>query len=173
MVTAATLADVRERAFEICASVPDPELPFVTIADLGILRDVRVSDGGQIEVAVTPTYSGCPATDVIRDDVRVALREHGFSRVDVRTVIAPAWSTDWITEAGRRKLAEHGIVPPSGRSAVFAPTEARVVDLALGVRCPRCGSTETELVSRFGSTPCQAMYRCVSCLEPFDRFKPH
>jgi ring-1,2-phenylacetyl-CoA epoxidase subunit PaaD len=166
-VDAVDAVDVRQRVRDICASVPDPELPLLSIGDLGIVRDVRVGAAGRVEVVLTPTYSGCPATDVIRDDVRSALHEHGFADVDIRTVFAPAWTTDWITEAGRRKLAECGIVPPSARG------DTGVVDLALGVRCPRCGSTGTKLVSRFGSTPCQAMYRCVSCLEPFDRFKPH
>ncbi|MGH8889909.1 MAG: 1,2-phenylacetyl-CoA epoxidase subunit PaaD [Acidothermaceae bacterium] len=160
------IADVRS----ICSAVPDPELPVVTIGDLGIVRDVRVSSSGAIEVVVTPTYSGCPATEVIRDDIRAALHDRGFGDVTVRTVLAPAWTTDWISQAGRRKLAEAGIVPPSGRASE-AP--GGLIDLALGVRCPRCGSIDTKLVSRFGSTACQAMYRCVSCLEPFDRVKPH
>jgi ring-1,2-phenylacetyl-CoA epoxidase subunit PaaD len=166
-VVNAVSVDAVAEACEICASVPDPELPLVTIGDLGIVRDVRVDDAGCVEVVVTPTYSGCPATDVIRDDVRAALVAHGYAQVRVRTVLAPAWTTDWITEAGRRKLAEHGIVPPSGRAGAGA------VDVTLGVRCPRCGSVDTLLVSWFGSTACQAMYRCASCLEPFDRLKPH
>lgn len=144
--------------------MPDPELPMVTIGDLGIVRAVSTVDG-RVEVVLTPTYSGCPATDVIRDDVREALRRHGLSDVVIRTSLTPAWTTDWITEAGRRKLAANGIVPPSPAGGV--------IDLSLGVRCPRCGSVETRLVSRFGSTSCQAMYRCTNCLEPFDRVKPH
>jgi len=160
------LADVRE----ICNSVPDPELPVVTIGDLGIVRHVAVSPSGAIDVVVTPTYSGCPATDVIRDDIRTALHDRGFGDVTVRTVLAPAWTTDWISRAGRRKLAEAGIVPPSARASAGRNA---LVDLEIGVRCPRCGSIDTKLVSRFGSTACQAMYRCVNCLEPFDRVKPH
>ena len=150
----------------VCEAVPDPELPVVTIGDLGIVRDVQL-DGGHVEVTLTPTYSGCPATEVIRDDVRAALRNAGFADVTVRTVLAPAWTTDWITDAGRRKLAESGIAPPSG--AAPAP---RSVDVAIGVRCPHCGSVDTRLVSRFGATACQAMHRCATCLEPFDSVKP-
>lgn len=154
-------------ALEVCSAVPDPELPVVTIGDLGIVREVVVAVDGQVDVVLTPTYSGCPATEVIRADVVTALHDAGFDRVSVRTTLAPAWTTDWITEAGRRKLADHGIVPPSGRGP------GHLVDLELGVRCPRCDSPDTKLVSRFGSTACQAMYRCASCLEPFDRIKPY
>lgn len=153
------------RAKQVCADVPDPELPAVTIGDLGIVRAVTMSDDGDVDVVLTPTYSGCPATEMIRDDVRAALRANGFPAANVRTVLSPAWTTDWITEAGRRKLAEHGFAPPSAVS--------RAVDLEIGVRCPRCGAIETRLVSRFGSTPCKAMYRCGSCLEPFDAVKPY
>lgn len=171
MVNASAVAPAREfleSVREVCESVADPELPVVTIGDLGIVRHVGVSSSGAVEVVLTPTYSGCPATEVIRDDVRAALLARGFTEISIRTVLAPAWTTDWITDDGRRKLAAHGIVPPSGRASARS-----VVDLELGVRCPRCGSIETRLVSRFGSTPCQAMYRCTSCLEPFDRIKPY
>lgn len=137
----------------------------VTIGDLGIVRAVSVAADGHVDVAITPTYSGCPATEAIAGDVVAALAATGFRDVRVHRVLAPAWSTDWITESGRRKLAEHGIVPPSSAAAR--------VDIDLAVRCPRCGSVETVLVSRFGSTPCQAMYRCTTCLEPFTRIKPH
>jgi ring-1,2-phenylacetyl-CoA epoxidase subunit PaaD len=176
--TALAAADARE----ICASVPDPELPVVTIGDLGILRDVRVDTTGRVEVVVTPTYSGCPATEVIRDDIRAALRHAGFGNVAVRTVLSPAWTTDWITETGRRKLAAHGIAPPGAarllRPAVTigvpsAGIDRAVVDVDLAVRCPQCGSVDTVVVSRFGSTACQAMYRCTSCREPFNAIKPH
>jgi len=169
VVNAGVLAlDALAEAREACCSVADPELPVVTIGDLGIVRDVAVSSSGAVEVVLTPTYSGCPASEAIRDDVRAALLARGFTDISIRTKLAPAWTTDWINEAGRRKLAEHGIVPPSGRA-----NAGGVVDLELGVRCPRCGSIETRLVSRFGSTACQAMYRCTECLEPFDRIKPH
>jgi ring-1,2-phenylacetyl-CoA epoxidase subunit PaaD len=155
------------RAREICAGVPDPELPVVTLGDLGIVREVRVADDGHVEVLVTPTYSGCPATEVIRADLLAALRAAGFDDAAVRTVRAPAWTTDWITDAGRRKLADNGIAPPSGL------VEGRAVALELSVPCPQCGSRDTALVSRFGPTACLAMYRCRACLEPFDHVKPY
>jgi ring-1,2-phenylacetyl-CoA epoxidase subunit PaaD len=155
------------RAREICAGVPDPELPVVTLGDLGIVRDVRVADDGHVEVLVTPTYSGCPATEVIRADLLAALRAGGFDDAAVLTVRAPAWTTDWITDAGRRKLADNGIAPPSGL------VEGRTVRLELSVPCPQCGSRDTALVSRFGPTACLAMYRCRTCLEPFDHVKPY
>jgi ring-1,2-phenylacetyl-CoA epoxidase subunit PaaD len=156
-----------ERARDICAGVADPELPLLTIGDLGIVRDVRLAGDGGVEVVLTPTYSGCPATEVIQDDVRRALAAAGFAEVTVRTALRPAWTTDWITDAGRRKLEQGGIaVPPRPAAAAGAAS----VDL--GVRCPRCGSVETVLVSRFGATACQAMHRCTACLEPFDSVKP-
>ncbi len=164
MVSASVATDVRA----VCESVPDPEMPFVTVGDLGIVRDVILDDAGHVEVVVTPTYSGCPATAVIRDDIVAALRSHGHSDVTVRTAFAPAWTTDWITPAGREKLAANGIAPPAPRSG-----DARLVDVTIGVRCPNCGSPQTKLVSRFGATPCMAMYRCTECLEPFDQVKPH
>jgi ring-1,2-phenylacetyl-CoA epoxidase subunit PaaD len=148
------------------ATVTDPENPVLTIDDLGILRDVTVADDGRVEVTITPTYSGCPAVDVIRADVERALAEHGFADAAVRTVLAPAWTTDWITDEGRRKLADFGIAPP-GRGG--APAAGAAVDL---VRCPRCGSADTRLLSRFGSTACKALRACNRCREPFDHFKP-
>lgn len=149
--------------WELAATVPDPELPFLTIADLGILRDVACDDG-RIVVTVTPTYSGCPATEAIAADISATLIRAGFSNVSVRTELAPAWTTDWITDQGRRKLAEAGIAPPS---AVTAPSNT--VEL---IRCPHCGSGETRLVSRFGSTACKSLRACRRCLEPFDHFRP-
>lgn len=155
-----------EHARAAASAVADPELPVVTIGDLGIVRGVDIDAEGCVHIVLTPTYSGCPATAVIRGDVIGALHQAGFPRVEVRTVLAPAWTTDWITDAGRRKLAAHGIAPPSG--VTNGP-----VNLDLAMRCPRCGSPETKLVSRFGSTACQAMYRCTACLEPFDAVKPY
>jgi ring-1,2-phenylacetyl-CoA epoxidase subunit PaaD len=146
----------------------------LTIADLGVLRDVSVDAAGRVEVTITPTYSGCPAMDAIRADVRQALAEHGFAEVNIRTELAPAWTTDWITEAGRRALAEHGIAPPgpapSRRSGRPAPVSVRLGRPA-PVRCPRCGSPDTREVSRFGSTACRALRVCAACAEPFDEFK--
>ena len=151
-------------AFEAVAAVVDPEIRAVTIADLGILREVTV-DGGQVTVTITPTYSGCPAMDVIRSDVRQALGAAGFRDVEVVTVLRPAWSTDLISAAGRSKLAAAGIAPP-GPSGGSGP-----VALRLSVRCPRCGSPDTEELSRFGSTACKALWRCRACAEPFDQVK--
>jgi ring-1,2-phenylacetyl-CoA epoxidase subunit PaaD len=165
-----------EHAWAVSSAVADPELPVVSIGDLGIVRAVDIDAQGCVHVILTPTYSGCPATAVIRHDVVSALHDAGFDQVEIRTALAPAWTTDWITEDGRRKLAENGIVPPSGVSAVLPASGGGTrqgVDVALAMRCPRCGSLETKLVSRFGSTACQAMYRCTSCLEPFDAVKPY
>ena len=148
---------------DIVATVVDPELRVVTIDELGILRDVVEDPAtGAVRVTITPTYSGCPAMDVIRSDIRDALSKAGHSDVDIQTVLRPAWSTDLISEAGRAKLAAAGIAPPSPATAV---------PLTLSVRCPRCGSPETEELSRFGSTACKALWRCRTCAEPFDRVK--
>ncbi|WP_426324166.1 1,2-phenylacetyl-CoA epoxidase subunit PaaD [Microbacterium sp. E-13] len=155
------------RAWEVAASVLDPEVPVLTIEDLGVLRDVVV-DGDRVTVTITPTYSGCPAMDAIRDDVVLALTSAGFADVDVRLVLAPAWTTDWMTDAGKRKLVEYGIAPPTGRAAARGP-----IRLQLSVRCPRCGSLDTRELARFGSTSCKALYGCRACLEPFDYFKVH
>lgn len=156
-----TAADARE----VVAAVVDPEIPVLTIADLGVLRDVQVATDGAVDVTITPTYSGCPAMDAIRADIERALRAAGHPAVRVRTVLSPAWTTDWLTDAGRRKLAAHGIAPP-GRARESGP-----VPVALGVRCPRCGSVDTRMTSRFGSTACKALYVCRACAEPFDHLK--
>ena len=137
----------------VLAAVPDPEIPAVSVVDLGIVRAVTGDT-----VTITPTYSGCPATDFIERSIREALDAAGFRGVSIETVLSPPWSTDWISAEGRDKLRAYGIAPP---------------ELAKAATCPRCGSTETEEVSRFGSTPCKAQWRCRSCLEPFDRFKCH
>jgi ring-1,2-phenylacetyl-CoA epoxidase subunit PaaD len=156
-----------ERARAIAGEVLDPEVPVLTIAELGVLRDVALLDDGAVEVTVTPTYSGCPAMDAIRHDVEAALRSAGFDDVRVRTALAPAWSTDWISERGRRALAEYGIAPPAARAE-----DARgPIALALTVRCPLCGSPDTRELSRFGSTACKALWQCRACGEPFDHFK--
>ena len=160
-------------------SVPDPELPFLTIADLGVLRGWSVQDG-VVRVQITPTYSGCPAMDVIRSDVEKVLRDNGFDQVEVETVLSPAWTTDWLSERGRVALAQNGIVPP-GRSpgAVFLPmpetaeVSTPLPDQSEHLRCTHCGSDSTEELSRFGSTPCKALHRCLECREPFELFKQH
>ena len=162
------------RARAAAAAVLDPELPVLTIDDLGVLRAVAVDAAGQVTVTLTPTYSGCPAMDAIRDDVLTAVRAAGFASVEVLTVLSPAWTTDWISEAGRRELAAAGIAPPAPAGR---PTSGGVVDvlLTLGppevVRCPQCGSADTRETSRFGSTACKAMRVCSSCREPFDHVK--
>jgi ring-1,2-phenylacetyl-CoA epoxidase subunit PaaD len=160
-----------QRARRIAEQVTDPELPMLTLHDLGILRDVH-AEGSTIIVAVTPTYSGCPALAQLRADLVRRLRAGGFDEVEVRTVLDPPWSTDQITEHGRRVLAAHGIAPPG-----LAPARPNgPVPLTLGARppapaCPRCGSPDTECVARFGSTACKALYRCRACLEPFEHLK--
>ncbi len=156
-----------ERARQVAGAVPDPEVPVLTIDDLGVLRDVTMDDDGTVEVTITPTYSGCPAMDAIRQDVVVALREAGFDDVRLKTVLAPAWTTDWMTEHGRQALEEYGIAPPGRRPAGGGGPVA----LTLGVRCPQCGSPDTRELSRFGSTACKALWRCRACGEPFDHFK--
>jgi ring-1,2-phenylacetyl-CoA epoxidase subunit PaaD len=164
-VVTSTLID-RRRAWELAATVVDPEIPVLTIEDLGILRDVSVTDHGVI-LTITPTYSGCPAMDAIRDDLLSTFRRNGIEDVDVRLVLSPAWTTDWMSDDGKRKLAEYGIAPPSGHSSVARGP----IRLTLATRCPRCGSADTVEVSRFGSTSCKALYECRACLEPFDYFK--
>jgi ring-1,2-phenylacetyl-CoA epoxidase subunit PaaD len=146
----------------------DPEIIVVTVEDLGILRDVEVDDDGHAVITITPTYSGCPAMDVIRTQVGAAAHAAGATAVEVRTVLAPAWSTDWISESGRAKLAAAAIAPPATRAA-DGPVPLGMPGLA--VTCPRCGSRDTEELSRFGSTACKALWRCRACAEPFDYVK--
>jgi ring-1,2-phenylacetyl-CoA epoxidase subunit PaaD len=159
-------------AREVAGSVTDPELPTVTLADLGILRDVRTEADGTVVVEITPTYTGCPAMGVMRADLVHALHRAGFADVDVRTVLSPAWSTDWITDEGRRKLAAGGIAPP-GTAPVRAPgpVPLRLDPPRRTVECPLCGSTDTEELSAFGATACKALRRCRSCREPFEHLK--
>ncbi|WP_424215488.1 1,2-phenylacetyl-CoA epoxidase subunit PaaD [Streptomyces sp. BI20] len=149
----------------LAGAVLDPELPVLTLGDLGVVRGVSVAADGSADVRITPTYSGCPAIEAMSRDIEEALHGHGVAEVRVHTVLAPAWSTDDISAEGRRKLAEFGIAPPRPHPA------GGPVPLSLSVRCPHCGSTDTELLSRFSSTACKALRRCVSCREPFDHFK--
>ena len=146
------------RIWQLLRTVADPEIPVLSVIDLGIVRYVREADDGRVHVGITPTYCGCPATEVIRDTVSQRLAEHGFRDVVVETVLSPPWSSEWLSEEGRRKLEAFGIAAP------------RLVNAA-HIACPRCASRSVERVSEFGSTPCKAHYRCRSCLEPFDLFK--
>ena len=153
MVTAARKSlSLKDRVLEILSHVPDPEIPCVSVVDLGIVRDVTDD-----AVVITPTYTGCPATIAIEADIRSALNKAGLSALKIETVLTPPWSTDWISAEGRAKLRAYGIAPP----------------VKTAVQCPRCGSAHTEEISRFGSTPCKSLHRCLDCREPFDRFKCH
>ncbi len=156
MVAAVATRDEQARLWDVLASVPDPEIPAVSLVDLGIVRSADPTG----RVVLTPTYTGCPATFAIETSVRLALDEAGFADVMIATELSPAWTTDWITEVGRAKLLAYGIAPP-------------MIAGARAVACPQCGSTATVEISRFGSTPCKALWRCTACAEPFDLFKCH
>jgi ring-1,2-phenylacetyl-CoA epoxidase subunit PaaD len=183
-------SDALASIWQLLEQVPDPEIPVVSIRELGILRDVRQSDDGTIEVVITPTYSGCPAMGQIEDDVKAALKAAGL-QAKVVTQLAPAWTTDWMTDAAKTKLRDYGIAPPQhaagqhghGSSVIqFATTSvaARAINqrangvfTPITVPCPRCHSTNTTETSHFASTACKALYKCLACLEPFDYFKPY
>lgn len=156
------------------ADVPDPEIPAISLTDLGIIRDVAW-EGDTLVVTVTPTYSGCPATGIINLDIEAALRRHGIEKLVLKRQLSPPWTTDWISAEGREKLRAYGIAPPIDGTAADGRLVGRISRLAgtsnLVIACPRCGSNATEKVSQFGSTPCKASYRCTVCLEPFDYFK--
>jgi ring-1,2-phenylacetyl-CoA epoxidase subunit PaaD len=154
-----------QEVWSVLASVPDPEIPVLSVVDLGIPRYVRQRDGA-LHVGITPTYSGCPATEVIRHSIKTALARAGYTDAVVEEVLSPPWTSDWLSEEGRQKLREFGIAPPE--TCVSNP---RHLFRAPVVACPRCSSRATERISEFGSTPCKAHYRCTSCLEPFDYFK--
>lgn len=157
------------RAWRVAAAVTDPEIPVLTIEDLGVLRAVDVDATGRaVRVTITPTYSGCPAMDAIRDDLTLALTAAGFADVHIDLALAPAWTTDWMSETGREKLRRYGIAPPTGSAAARGAGPVRV---QLAVKCPRCGSLRTREIARFGSTSCKALFECLDCLEPFDSFK--
>lgn len=159
------------QVYKWLASVTDPEVPVLTILDLGIVRDVKMTDkNGQpaVTVTITPTYSGCPAMDVIGMSIRMVLLSQGIKNIDIEMQLSPAWTTDWMTEEGKRKLKEYGIAPPNRKAfqslGLFEEDE---------IECPRCGSKHTELVSQYGPTSCKALYRCLNCFEPFEHFKCH
>jgi ring-1,2-phenylacetyl-CoA epoxidase subunit PaaD len=152
-----------KKIWEILQTVADPEVPVLTILDLGIVRDVKIDDE-VVEVIITPTYTGCPAMDMISMDIKLKLLENGFKKFKITSVLSPAWTTDWMSEEGKRKLKEYGIAPPHSRAD---DTTDPVIE------CPQCNSTNTKLISQFGSTACKALYQCQDCKEPFDYFKCH
>lgn len=160
-----------EQVWRWLADVTDPEIPVLSIVDLGVVRDV-VCGGGDVEVTITPTYSGCPAMLAIEADIRRVLRAHGVASIRVLTRLAPAWTTDWMTARGRAALRDYGIAPPQGGAATRCGLAALRAP-RVAVVCPRCRSRSTELISEFASTSCKALYRCRACGEPFDYFKPH
>ncbi|WP_139163300.1 1,2-phenylacetyl-CoA epoxidase subunit PaaD [Arthrobacter cupressi] len=168
MTSAGQRSAAEQQAWALAATVCDPEIPVLTIEDLGILRAVRLVDG-RVEVTITPTYSGCPAMDAIRDDIQAVFAKAGYGEVGVNLVLAPAWTTDWMSEIGKAKLREYGIAPPSGSSR--AGGHSGPVRLSLAVKCPQCSSLNTKELTRFGSTSCKALYVCQDCKEPFDYFK--
>jgi ring-1,2-phenylacetyl-CoA epoxidase subunit PaaD len=178
MTTTAEASFELDRVWQVLDAVPDPEIPVVSIRELGILRDVRRAADNTLEIVITPTYSGCPAMYQIAEDIGAALNAAGFAHHRIETVLAPAWTTDWMTDVARDKLRQYGIAPPMGncgsnehvaqeRPIRFVP---RIVDKPA---CPRCGSSHTERLAQFGSTACKALYRCMDCREPFDYFKPY
>ncbi|GAA4459127.1 1,2-phenylacetyl-CoA epoxidase subunit PaaD [Rurimicrobium arvi] len=157
-----------EHIWALLEQVPDPEVPVLSVVDLGVVRDVAVTGPDAVTITITPTYSGCPAMDMISMNIRMALLEAGIKDIRIESRLSPAWTTDWMSDEGKRKLKEYGIAPPvnpSGPDGLFQSREQ--------VPCPHCNSTHTELISQFGSTSCKALYRCLDCKEPFDYFKCH
>ena len=150
--------------------INDPEIPVISIVDLGIVRNIQVPTPGQVIVDITPTYSGCPAMDVITMNIRMKLLEHGFREIKIQNILSPAWTTEWMTEEGRKKLKAFGIAPPNPSQSVCTPGLFQEDE---AVQCPNCNSYHTKMVSRFGSTACKALYKCNDCGEPFDYFKCH
>ncbi|BDS11085.1 1,2-phenylacetyl-CoA epoxidase subunit PaaD [Aureispira anguillae] len=157
-----------KKIWDLLEKVSDPEIPVLTVVDMGIIRAVKTTEE-QLEVVITPTYSGCPAMDMIEVEIRAVLQDHGYDNVVVSTVLSPAWTTEWMSESGKKKLKEYGIAPPEGavidKSVLFGAAKK--------IECPRCGSRNTEMLSQFGSTACKALYQCSDCKEPFDYFKCH
>ncbi|HHB77690.1 MAG TPA: phenylacetate-CoA oxygenase subunit PaaJ [Saprospiraceae bacterium] len=153
----------KEEVYQILSKVTDPEIPVLTLEDLGVIRDIRVISDDEVNIKITPTYSGCPATDVMADDIRAALFVAGFSKIKIEQVISPAWTTDWLSPKGKEKLNKYGIAPPVAAVSL----EEAIVE------CPHCGSKNTQVISAFGSTACKALFQCHDCLEPFDYFKCH
>ena len=155
----AILSDEKEKIWQLLEIVSDPEVPVLSILDLGIVRDVKVNED-EVEIVITPTYTGCPAMDMISMDIRLKLIENGFKKIKISSILSPAWTTDWMTETGKQKLNAYGIAPPN--KFLNAP-----------LHCPQCNSVDVKMISNFGSTACKALYQCNDCKEPFDYFKCH
>ncbi len=164
-MVSSTLHIANQQIEEALWSVTDPEIPVLSIMDMGVVREVT-QDGEAVLISITPTYSGCPAMDTIADDIKKALKERGYQS-KVKLILAPAWTTDWITERGRKKLQEYGIAPPMDE----ASDKAALLDGERMIKCTHCGSTSTRMISQFGSTACKALFQCNECDEPFDYFK--
>jgi ring-1,2-phenylacetyl-CoA epoxidase subunit PaaD len=165
-----------EQVWGWLGEVADPEIPVISVVDLGIVREVVWEEGEECVVTITPTYSGCPAMLVISDAIGETLRSHGIERIRLRTQLSPAWTTDWMSESGREKLRAYGIAPPAhqvGAQIIDISRLSRKGTAAPAITCPHCGSTHTQMSSQFGSTSCKALYRCEECMEPFDYFKSH
>jgi ring-1,2-phenylacetyl-CoA epoxidase subunit PaaD len=158
-----------ESIWKILETVTDPEVPVLSILDLGIVRDVKMQAGKTV-ITITPTYTGCPAMDVIRMSIRMALLENGIADVEIQTILSPAWTTDWMTGQGKLKLKAYGIAPPNAKQQVCTPGLFQEEE---AIQCPHCNSYNTQIISRFGSTACKALYKCKDCNEPFDYFKCH
>ena len=167
MVAASTIQE--KKIWQILETVTDPEIPVLSIADLGIVRDVKIN-GDEFEIIITPPYTGGPAMDMIAMNIRLALIENGYNKIKITSVLSPAWTTDWMSEAGKSKLKEYGIAPPNPKQQVC---DDKLFAEAEGVQCPHCNSYHTNRISEFGSTACKALYQCSDCKEPFDYFKCH
>ncbi len=174
MVSATTID--KQKIWSVLESVTDPEIPVLSIIDLGIVRDIKIT-GEEIEVIITPTYTGCPAMDMITVNTRMALLENGYKKIKITSVLSPAWTTDWMSEEGKRKLKEYGIAPPNPKQQACLPDRQvcndKLFAAAEAVQCPLCHSHRTHRISEFGSTACKALYQCDECMEPFDYFKCH
>ena len=170
-----TPAEIKNIIWKILESVPDPEVPVISVIDLGVVRNIEVvatppSGGREVILYVTPTYTGCPAMDVMKMNIRMALMQHGFTDIKIIQVLSPAWTTDWMSEQGKQKLKAYGIAPPHYKQAVCTPDAFQLEE---AIQCPLCNSYNTRLISQFGSTACKALYQCNDCKEPFDYFKCH
>ncbi|WP_345500437.1 1,2-phenylacetyl-CoA epoxidase subunit PaaD [Pedococcus ginsenosidimutans] len=170
-VESETRKALHDKAMAVARTVTDPEMPMLTLEDLGVLRSVDVDDDGHVVVAITPTYTGCPAMAAMRDDLVRSLQEAGLPGATVRVSLTPAWSSDWISERGRQALRDHGLSAPGRVPARSGPVALSLMPTRREIACPRCGSAQTELTSEFGPTACKALYRCTSCLEPFEHVK--